>query len=343
MIGRFWQPGVRVSTNEGTCDETKWLPRCYDCTPDHDGPVYFVDGILGQMPCFSGCPAGAMIVLLQDRKYLGGGLFAIGRVTEIASGTPRFDFSRIENDWRMVPIPRPIVSDSQPSGSTLHVEVSFADPAQGYFGLEHSPVTDTISAIHVLTFEGISPPVNRSAWTTIGRLKYEGGITVGGVNIAQACPGNEETIRFVAGALELGNGEVLTDYVSDAVPVSCTAAIPAGAGRLAETGPGALTVSRSASGVTLAWGAACIPPSPTFEVYEGPLGVWDELFPLSCAVGDSTLTIPEPSESKYYLVVPYANRVRPPQVEGSYGLRGDGSERPPSSAACRTQWIVACP
>jgi len=60
-------------------------------------------------------------------------------------------------------------------------------------------------------------------------------------------------------------------------------------------------------------------------------------------IAQNSLILPSPDESTFYLVVPYANRVRPPQVEGSYGLRGDGTERPPALQACRPQWIVACP
>jgi len=344
VIGRFWQPGARQTTGEGTCDETRWLTRCYDCTPDHTGPVYYVDGVLGQMPCFSGCPQGSMIVLLQDRVPQAGGLFAVGRVTEIPSGVPRFDFSRIEEDWRLIPIPAPNVSITEPEAGTLRVGVTFPDPALGYFGLENTRASDTITAIHLLTWEGISPPADRSAWTTIGRFTYRGGITTGSANIEHACPGSDESIRFIAGALELDGGQVVTDYVSAPVPVSCTALIPAGAGRLPESGPDALSIARDPAGdLHLAWGAACAPAAPTFEVYAGELGSWDDLSPVTCGIADNALVLTPPQGSTYYLVVPYANRVRPPQVEGSYGVRGDGSERPPSAFACRPQWIVPCP
>jgi len=343
VIGRFWQPGERTSTGEGTCDETRWLTRCYDCTPDHEGPVYYVDGVLGDMPCFSGCPTGSMIVLLQDRTASAGGIFAVGRVTELTGGVPRFDFSRLETDWRMIPIPQPIVNVSEPEGGTLRLGVTFADPGLGYFGLDSSRASDTITAIHLLTWEGISPPPNRSAWTTIGRFAYHGGITVGSANIQHACPGSEEAIRFVAAALELDNGQVLTDYVSAAVPVSCTAAIPAGAGHVPESGPEGLLLGKLPGVLALTWGLACTPAAPTFEVYSGVIGNWEDLSPVTCALAQNGLNVPMPEESTYYLVVPYANRVRPPQVEGSYGFRGDGSERPPSAAACRPQWIVECP
>jgi len=283
-------------------------------------------------------------VLLQDRRSHAGGVFAVGRITEITGGVPRFDFSRIDTDWRMIPIPPPLVSLAETEGSTLRLGMTFGDPALGYFGLDVTRASDTITAFHVLTWEGISPPADRSAWTPVGRFAYHGGITAGSANIEHACPGSEESIRFIAAALELDDGQMLTDYVSAAVPVSCTASLPAGAGRLPETGPDALSIVRASWGdLTLAWGTACAPNAPTFEVYSGVIGSWDDLTPVTCAVAQNSLILPSPDESTFYLVVPYANRVRPPQVEGSYGLRGDGTERPPALQACRPQWIVACP
>ena len=344
VIGRFWQPGWRVSTNEGSCDETKWLTRCYDCTPEHDGAIYFVQGLLGQMQCFSGCPSNEMIVLIQDRIPNGGGIFAAGRVDEIPNGFPRFDFSRIEKDWTLVPIPKPHVVVSEIEGSTLRLGMTFADPINGYYGLDDAFPTETISAIHLLTFEGLAPPVNRSAWTPVARFMYQGGITTGSANLTGVCPGSEESIRFVAAALEFDNGQFLTDYVSAGVPVSCTVQVPGGAGRLPETGQGALGLARSGPDeLTLTWGTACQATNPLYEVYQGVLGEWVDPIPLSCALNGTSYTVTAPPHDAYYLVVPYANRVRPPQVEGSYGLRSDGTERPPSTQACRTQYIVPCP
>ena len=343
VIGRFWQPGFRVSTNEGTCDETRWLPRCFDFPVEHDGPVYYIDGILGDMPCLAGCPNSEMIVLLQDRIPGRGGIFAAGRVNEFPGSVPRYDFSRIEKDWLLIPIPQPQVIVSEVEESTLRLGMHFADPVFGYFGLEGATPTETITAIHVFTFEGLIPPLDRSQWTHLARFPYEGGVTTGSTNIFSACPGTEGMTRFVASALEL-DGEVLTDYVSAGTPVSCTQQSPSGAGRLPESGNGALTIARSAQGdLTLAWGTACAPVNPTYEVYEGVMGDWDDSLPVTCAVSDQTLTFPEPPHDAYYLVVPFAYRVIPPIVAGSYGVRTGGAERPPSVHACRPQNIVPCP
>src|SRR5262245_55378199 len=286
VIGRFWQPGLRSSTNEGSCDETRWLTRCYDCPVPNHGPVYYVDGILGQMPCFAGCPSSEMIVLVQDRVPYAGGIFAVGRVSEVPGSVPRFDYSRVEKNWGLVPIPPPEVNDSDVvDGSTLQLAMNFADPVFGYFTTGEGFPTETITAIHVLTFVGITPPVNRTAWTPVARFAYQGGITTGSASIFAACTASPQSIRFVASALELDHGQFLTDYGSAAVPVSCTAETPAGAGNVPESGSDAMKVARSASGeLTLSWFDACTPSGAFYEVYEGALGDWTGSVPVTCAV-----------------------------------------------------------
>ena len=343
VIGRFWQPGMRFSTNEGSCDETRWLTRCYDCPVPNHGPVYQVDGVLGDMPCLAGCPDGEMIVLLQDLVPNVGGLFAVGRVTEIPGSYPRFDYSRIEKNWGLVPIPPPQVHNVDViDGSTLRVEMLFDDPVFGYFTTGEGFPTETISAIRVYTFSGITPPVNRASWTQVARFPYLGGLTAGTANILGACPDSEESLRFVAAAVELDDGQFVTDYVSAASQVSCTAQAPVGAGHVPESGTDAMRVSRSNTGdLTLDWTEACT-VGALYEVYQGILGEWADPQPITCGVNAQTFSFREPEESAYYLVVPYVNRIRPPIAEGSYGRLRDGSERPVSAYACRPQLIVPC-
>jgi hypothetical protein len=56
------------------------------------------------------------------------------------------------------------------------------------------------------------------------------------------------------------------------------------------------------------------------------------------------MTFTEPAGNAYFLVVPTSINLIPPDVEGSYGLLSDGSERPRSSQACiAEQAIVPCP
>ena len=53
--------------------------------------------------------------------------------------------------------------------------------------------------------------------------------------------------------------------------------------------------------------------------------------------GQTTIVLPPDRGSAFYLVVPTNGA-----VEGSYGRRGDGSQRSPGAAACKVQIIGAC-
>jgi len=64
---------------------------------------------------------------------------------------------------------------------------------------------------------------------------------------------------------------------------------------------------------------------------------------LKNAAGPGTATFAEPAASAYYLIVPVSLNFNPPDVEGSYGLLRDGSERPPGLQACYPQAVVECP
>jgi hypothetical protein len=117
-----------------------------------------------------------------------------------------------------------------------------------------------------------------------------------------------------------------------------------GGGHVPESGSGALRVSRSAAGeLTLSWGSSCV-TNNGYAVYEGVLGDWTSHIPLSCGATFPTMTFTEPAGNAYFLVVPTSINLIPPDVEGSYGLLSDGSERPRSSQACiAEQAIVPCP
>ncbi len=100
-----------------------------------------------------------------------------------------------------------------------------------------------------------------------------------------------------------------------------------------------LTVAKAGGGdITLAWDASCSPYDEDYEVYEGSVGGWYSHAPVLCTTGAATTVTIDPSAgSRYYLAVP-----RNGAVEGSYGLDGDGAERPASPVACRAQVITPC-
>ena len=89
LVGRFWQLGT-PALNQGNCDETNWLHRCgTDCTIVSDGPAFYVDGDLQNMPCSPACPQGEMVLLLEDRAPYGE--FVVARVDD--PPVRQFDFS----------------------------------------------------------------------------------------------------------------------------------------------------------------------------------------------------------------------------------------------------------
>jgi hypothetical protein len=90
--------------------------------------------------------------------------------------------------------------------------------------------------------------------------------------------------------------------------------------------------------VTLSWDLSTV-PTDDYEIYEGTVGDFASHQPLFCSTGGLTsLTIAPAPTSTYYLAV-----ARNGYREGSYGWRGDGSERPQSGAACLHQEIGVCP
>ena len=117
---------------------------------------------------------------------------------------------------------------------------------------------------------------------------------------------------------------------------------PTGSGRVpngADDAPGIpLTVSRTAEGLRLDWGASCNQDDTDFAVYEGSLGTTDSAVPVTCTTGGETFADIVPSSgSRFYLVVP-----RSDAIEGSYGTDSNGVERAPSSGACVPQAVAVC-
>jgi len=101
-----------------------------------------------------------------------------------------------------------------------------------------------------------------------------------------------------------------------------------------------LEVARENAGeVRLSWDPSCLPGDDDFAVYDGPLGTFGSCQPVTCSTqGLTSFTYaPDPGD-RYFLVVP-RNQAR----EGSYGYRGDGTERPPSDDACLAQFVGVCP
>ncbi|TDI46382.1 MAG: hypothetical protein E2P01_09160 [Acidobacteria bacterium] len=75
-----------------------------------------------------------------------------------------------------------------------------------------------------------------------------------------------------------------------------------------------------------------------YEIYEGQVGSYYSHGLKLCSTGGASGAIVFPAAGNtYYLVVP-ANAT----AEGSYGVAGNGVERPPGIAACKAQQAGAC-
>jgi glucose/arabinose dehydrogenase len=130
---------------------------------------------------------------------------------------------------------------------------------------------------------------------------------------------------------------LISDYSDGSIwlltpPRTAVGTVPAG-------GAAALSVAKAAgSDLTLSWSASCAPGDADYEVYEGSLGDFSSHAPRACSTaGAIAATLTPSSGNRYYLVVP-----RDAFSEGSYGHRGNGSERPQAVAACRPQVAGAC-
>jgi uncharacterized repeat protein (TIGR01451 family) len=107
-----------------------------------------------------------------------------------------------------------------------------------------------------------------------------------------------------------------------------------GAGSLGPT----LVLDRSGAEIALSWAASCLTTDTRYAVYEGALGDFSSHQPITCTTGGAfDFSVPLPSASAYYLVVP-SNLF----TEGSYGAAGPGAERPPSATACLPQGVGTC-
>jgi hypothetical protein len=160
------------------------------------------------MPCFSGCPPGR-----DDRRARGPGA-PVGRDLRHRPGhrasgeRPALRLLADRDRLADGPDPRPRRFGLGARRWHTPRRGQLLGPRDRLFGLDSTRPSDTITAIHLLTWEGISPPVDRSAWTPIGRFVYRGGITTGSAGHSERVPGSEVEIRFLAAALEIDDGTV---------------------------------------------------------------------------------------------------------------------------------------
>lgn len=100
-----------------------------------------------------------------------------------------------------------------------------------------------------------------------------------------------------------------------------------------------LVVSLSGpAALTLSWDPSCGVADDDYAVYQGAIGNFTNHTPILCSTeGATSTTVAISADSAYYLVV-----ARNHWSEGSYGVDGDGAQRPPSLTACLSQ-MIGCP
>lgn len=131
-----------------------------------------------------------------------------------------------------------------------------------------------------------------------------------------------------------------TDINSNDTPDECEAEQAAGAVPDGDAIPGTpLLVGKAADGrLDLQWGGSCLGSDADYAIYEGMLGDFTSHVWRVCSTTGATATELSPSTgSHYYLIVP-----RSLSREGSYGLDGDGAERPSATSPCLPQSIGGC-
>jgi hypothetical protein len=124
-------------------------------------------------------------------------------------------------------------------------------------------------------------------------------------------------------------------------------AICGGSGRTPDglTVPGTpLRMARiGTSQLLLQWSPSCSLADDDYAIYEGTIGTWySHNVQKTCTTsGQTSFIVSSPgAQSRYYLVVPHDDDA---DVEGSYGVDGEGNERPRGTAPCPYTQETGCP
>ena len=97
-----------------------------------------------------------------------------------------------------------------------------------------------------------------------------------------------------------------------------------------------LRLAKSGADVLLTWGPSCSDAVKDYSVQRGTIGSWYSHQAVDCMTGGVTSTTLAPGAgSAYFLVVPITD-----DLEGSYGVRSNGQERPGGLVTCRPMWTT---
>lgn len=226
-----------------------------------------------------------------------------------------------------------------PGGSTI---VSFDTPAL-IAGVDYGP-SDLVLAGPAVSLwwdgDGAGVPVGTNL---VGAAIDPAGLLVVTFDVPTTIAGATfipgQLVRYNAGAFGLYDAD--PNWPPQAQLRDFDLTTPAGAIPDGGARPGTpLTVGKGdKEELTLAWGTSCSGLDSDYEVYEGVLEApFDAHAPRQCSTGGATTATFRPEfGNRYFLVVP-----RNALVEGSQGVRSDGSERSSSAVACLIREIAAC-
>jgi hypothetical protein len=130
-------------------------------------------------------------------------------------------------------------------------------------------------------------------------------------------------------------GSTSADDNANGVPDECEAA-GGGSGTVKES---LIADKAGEDEITLFWDVSCIGTDNHYAIYEGTLGDFSSHSARFCSIsGEVQITFLPAEGDTYYLVVP-----RSAVQEGSYGLDGDGQERPAAVEPCLPRVTAECP
>lgn len=263
-IGHFWEPGKRTTQSSGTYNafNGNWW-QSFDSSSQNYG--WYLRGNL-QSAGVTGCPGvpqsqdpGAdatgpheLIIVLLDRRlddadasyYVARPSHGLGQTAGRQFEMGPFSPPGPGTKWvapAVVPIPKPIVTDSSTPGQ---LDLHFGDVAPGFQGLDltHVPKSPyaTITGYNLCT-QHLTPPATPSRLASSGwscsrvGSTGPGGLTTSGLQFS--CPPN--TGFYMATQLELDGGAYVTEYVSAHTVVLCSSCTdPDGDGFWNEAGCG---------------------------------------------------------------------------------------------------------
>jgi hypothetical protein len=229
IIGRFWEVGQRAVTNEGGCLDDYWFRPCpatYACGGNPTGKTRYMLGFLGGGNCpNNGCPvSGDLVTLIEDTTTDGKVFFAYARVSRVAADNIQYDYSKVVGtNITLVEMPRPVVTASSRSGTTVNLTLTLNPLNSGFYGLSGQTAQGpgNISGYRIHTFTGTADPGRaRSAWVADAVSRPYTGAPVNVGTFPVNCSNTAQDV-FVGVSLEFDGGSVTSDYVSGSFRVEC--------------------------------------------------------------------------------------------------------------------------